>query len=236
MMKNRHLIATVLAAAAAGLTFCGPGVALAESQTGWTGPTPPESGTIYLHDSTISNTPLFASSNIRTAFGGTVPDHYMGVNARLFKSGILCKSTGYVYNTSTSSTLTATTSGDCGSGSYNSNGYVRAWNGTSFAEFVTFPTNALNYSTPSASPETAAVATTETRRDGKSYGSAEGKTTAQSPDFIAAYGDHGRVGYIAKTTLDDPPASPRQARNEHLRAIDVVDQNGNPIDTFTITG
>lgn len=94
------------AVGALALAVTGSGTASAQSQTGWVGGTPPTAGVIYLHSSTISDTPsLSASTALYPSFGQSVPAFRMGVQSRLFKSGVLCQITPWQYNPSSTSRL-----------------------------------------------------------------------------------------------------------------------------------
>lgn len=117
--------------AAAVLATANAGLGNAQSQTGWVGPTLPVGGTVYLHSSTISDTPeLSASSVVYPSLGQMAPAFRMGVQPRLFKSGVLCKILNFTYNPTSVARLERATSGDCGTGSYNSNGFVSVSDGT----------------------------------------------------------------------------------------------------------
>lgn len=79
----------VCTAAIGAAVVAGTGVSAAQSQTGWVGPTAPIDGVIYLHSSTISDTPqLAASTAIYPSFGQSVPEFRMGVQSRLFGRAI----------------------------------------------------------------------------------------------------------------------------------------------------
>lgn len=174
---------------------------------------PGEGNQLYLTTSTINNAPLQASSRIYTAFGNSVPGGYMGVQARLFKSGVLCQITGWVYNPLSTNTLTTNTNGNCGSGSYNSHGFVQYWTGAEYGQFLTFPTDPLDFSAP-ALRSAGTVPQTEitTNSKGQSLGSAENaRTEDEQPDLIAAYGTQGETGYLKKTDLITKAVSPAEA-------------------------
>ncbi|PVY27803.1 hypothetical protein [Williamsia muralis] len=216
MKKMARLIrcASASAAAVSIALIVGMGDASAATKVGWVGPTPPGEGNqLYLTTSTISNAPLQASSRIYTAFGNSVPGGYMGVQARLFKSGVLCQITGWVYNPLSTNTLTTNTNGNCGSGSYNSHGFVQYWTGAEYGQFLTFPTDPLDFSAP-ALRSAGTVPQTEitTNSKGQSLGSAENaRTEDEQPDLIAAYGTQGETGYLKKTDLITKAVSPAEA-------------------------
>ncbi|MDI9896479.1 hypothetical protein QM797_17275 [Rhodococcus sp. IEGM 1381] len=143
-----------------------------------------------MHDSTITNDPrIIASSNIRTVNGVSVTKTYMGVMARLFKSGILCEATPYIYNYGPTPELTVASYQECGGGSYNSHGFVRAWNGTAFNTYVTFPSNPLftiNGPTARGAVDEPEIAE-KTLDDGRTIGSgAQAESEADLPDLMAA--------------------------------------------------
>jgi hypothetical protein len=210
----RGVSATIAAVSLA--LLIGAGDASAATKVSWVGPTPPgQGGQIYLTTSTINNAPLEASSRIYTSFGNSVPAAEMGVQARLFKSGVLCQITSYIYNPLPANTLTTNTYGDCGSGSYNSHGFVRYWTGTAYGDFLTFPTDPLNFTAPPAARSTqeAPATTITTNSRGQTAGSAENaRTPDEQPDLIAAYGTNGEAGYIKKQDLaKDQPNTPTEA-------------------------
>lgn len=182
----------------------GMGEASAATKVSWVGPTPPGEGNqIYLTTSTIDNAPLKASSRIYTSFGNSVGSGKMGVQARLFKSGVLCQITGWVYNPLPANTLTTNTVGNCGSGSYNSHGFVRYWTGTEYGDFLTFPTDPLDFTAPALrTAESSPHVDVTTNSQGQTVGSGEdARTEGEQPDLIAAYGSAGETGYVKKTDL-----------------------------------
>lgn len=213
---RRYGRATVCAVGAAALMFASAGAASAQSQTGWVGPTPAVNGVVYLHSSTISDTPaLAASTAIYPAFGQPVPAFRIGVQSRLFKSGVLCQITPWQYNPNSTARLENKTSGNCGTGSYNSHGFVQATDGVNSSTFVTFPTNPIDYTAPAAarSAQTAAPAdlSTGTNTNGETFGSAAEADSPESvPDLIASYGNDGTFGYVKAddvVSVDDATTS-----------------------------
>lgn len=210
--------AASIAVALAAATTLGLGNAGAATKISWVGPTPPGAGgQTYLTTSTINNAPLEASSRIYTAFGNAVASGYMGVQARLFKSGVLCQITSYVYNVGPANEMTTNTYGHCGTGSYNSHGFVKYWTGDGYGDFLTFPTDPLNYTAPAArSTATVAPIKTGTNARGQTLGSAENaRTDAELPDLIAAFTTTGQQGYVRKTDLvSDDPQSPQAAATQ----------------------
>jgi len=139
-----------------------------------------------------------------------VPDFRMGVQSRLFKSGVLCKITPLQYNPISTSRLENRTSGDCGSGSYDSHGFVQAGDGVNWSTYVTFPTNPLDYVAPAplaraTAPTTApADLAAGTNADGSTYGTAAGvKEATDIPDLVASYGSDGTFGYVKATDLNE---------------------------------
>jgi hypothetical protein len=140
-------VALFAVGSAAALAVSAASPAVAETQVGWTGGTTNQSGHFYGHSSTISNDTgrVIASTDIWNAWGSTVPPYWMAAQARLFKSGVLCESTGYTSNSTATNNLHVQTSGTgCGAGSYNSHGLVKTFNGSGDTEWVTFPTNPIN--------------------------------------------------------------------------------------------
>ncbi len=225
----KGLLGVVAAAAVLPLSL---GSASAATSTGWIGATPPNaSGQTFLTTSTINNAPLSASTRMYTPFGNSVPSGQMGVRARLFKSGALCQITAYNFNTAPASQLVNSTSGDCGDGFYNSHGFVRYWNGSDYAEFLTFPTDPLVY------PATPARSFTD---NGESRGSAENiKREEDLPDLIEAIGVNDKTGFIKKSDLlADVPENPEQAAaaaDPAPRTITLYAADGvTAVDTFRI--
>lgn len=230
-------------AAASLAVAVGAGDASAATKISWVGPTPPgQGGQIYLTTSTINNAPLEASSRIYTSFGNSVAAGQMGVQARLFKSGVLCQITPYIYNPFPANTLTTNTYGDCGSGSYNSHGFVKYWTGTAYGDFLTFPTDPLDYTAPAArtAPTTTPVPSITTNNRGQTAGSAESaRTPDEQPDLIAAYGTNGEFGYVKKDDLaGDLPSQPSEATTHTdpaPRTIPLYALDGTtPVGSFTL--
>ena len=203
------MVAVAGLAAAAALATTAAGPAAAQSQTGWVGGTPPTDGIVYLHSSTITDSPALAASTvIYTSFGQMAPAFRMGVQPRLFKSGVLCQILNYTYNATSVPRLERATSGNCGSGSYNSNGFVSVSDGTDSAQYVTFPTNAINYTAPAtARAATAYQAPADssaagTNAAGERLGSAATARAAKDvPDLILSYGSNGQLGYVKNRDL-----------------------------------
>ena len=173
--------AAVCAVGAGALALSGTGLASAQSQTGWVGPTPPKGGVIYLHSSTINDIPdLAASTALYPSFGQSVPSFRMGVQSRLFKSGVLCQITPWQYNPNSTSRLENRTTGNCGTGSYNSHGFIQVGDGETWSNYVTFPTNPINYTAPAApgartaqvAPPTPEQLSGGTNENGETFGSA----------------------------------------------------------------
>lgn len=206
----------VCTAAIGAAVVAGTGVSAAQSQTGWVGPTAPIDGVIYLHSSTISDTPqLAASTAIYPSFGQSVPEFRMGVQSRLFKSGVLCQITPWQYNVMSTSRLENATTGHCGSGSYNSHGFVQAGNGVTWSNYVTFPTNPIDFVAPAAPSARTAQSTpapeelaSGTNANGQTFGSAvDANSPEESPDLIASYGTNGAFGYIRSDEVSTVDAS-----------------------------
>ncbi|OZF08167.1 hypothetical protein CH299_28820 [Rhodococcus sp. 14-2686-1-2] len=196
----------VVAAAAVAIGLLATPPASAETVSGWIGPSTANS-VAYLHQSSITTTPyLFASAAVWTPFGQPIAVNAVGVNARLFKSGILCSATDYFYNGYTTVNYAVSTGDpDCGPGSYNSHGLVRLFNGTGYNTVVTFPTNPVNIgaATRSAVPDVEVPA--GTTADGRTTGTAEGiETESELPDLVAAFASNGEQGFVLKTDLASP--------------------------------
>jgi hypothetical protein len=207
-----------VAAAAVGLALTSPGTASAETLSGWINPTPPSSsGTVHLGQSTINNAPApVAETRIWTSFGTQAQPGTIGAQARLFKSGALCEATNYQYNTQYIPSQTVRTSGaNCGTGWYNSHGFISVWDpGASAKDYVTFPTDPLYFEVAGvASARSADSAAEEVVVDsgvnaqGQSFGSAEGVDDASDiPDLVAAYAESGELGYVRRDDLDNAQA------------------------------
>lgn len=214
MKKSSKAVISI--AAAAGIALGVAPTASAEAVTGWTAPTPPANGVIYLHNSTINNSPTIkASSKVYTVNGAVVAPANMAVRAREFKSGALCEVVDYQFNDDWAASLEIATPGvGCGSGSYNSHGFVMVWNGTAFSQYVTFPSNPVNYTAPGARQQRQAEPApeeTRTNQNGDTVGSAEGLTDPELPDLVSAIGTDGTAGYVRATDIAYTPASPEQA-------------------------
>ncbi|MGO3328541.1 hypothetical protein [Gordonia sp. (in: high G+C Gram-positive bacteria)] len=196
---------------------------------------------IYLHNSTINNSPLKAESAIWPALGNAVGPGAVGVRPRLFKSGVLCEALDYQYNASPTTKFVAATSATCGNGSYNSHGFVTVWDDAEgYKDSITFPSNPLSYKAPTArSSFVPSVAETGRNGSGQSFGSgADAKSDQDGPDLIAAYATNGKLGYVKRQSLASPKAtSPQQARsmNKDSRSIDVFQKDGKTVvGTFKI--
>lgn len=103
-------------------------------------------GYFYYNEATI-NAELgnYVGASTYAESDDEIPTGYMGVNARLYKNTTLCTSTGFSYNGSSTYGMGTGTSGDCGSGSYKSNGQSAAWNGSSYNNYDTYDTVFLPY-------------------------------------------------------------------------------------------
>jgi len=239
-MKKIIFGATSVAAAAV-MAFATAGPANADSVSGWTGP----AGFSYLDNSTIINAPnLRAESKIWQTFGASAAPGSIGVRPRLFKSGVLCEARDYVYNTSPAVDLTVGTTATCGTGSYNSHGFVAVWNATNFNydEYVTFPSNPLNWTAPpsaqAATPQASPNKQSGVNACGQSYGPAAQKKGEKDPQLVLAQATNGKVGYVRSSELNGAkPANPAAASKKAngSRSIDVVSSDGTSvIGSFTI--
>ena len=223
---KKTLVSAAIATAAA-LSTALSGQASSQVVSGWIGPTGTVGGYSYLHQSTIDNgNGIKASSKIYTVDGRSAPPAYMGVRARLFKSGSLCELVDFKYNTKSVGTWTVATPGaGCGTGSYNSHGFVSAFDpDNGYSDFVTFPTNPVNWTAPAAAAKataTAAPTDRKTNERGQTYGSGENaKTDSDLPDLVSAIADNGRTGYIKATELTRSKAlAPQEARRLPVTAV-----------------
>ena len=238
---TRAILAAACAGAPTASLLAGTGAASAASVTGWVGP----AGTGYLDTSTIINAPdLTAQSKIYSTVGTSAAAGALGVRPRLFKSGALCEAVDYQYNFYSTPELTAGTTATCGTGSYNSHGFVAVWNASkgTYDQYVTFPSNPLNWAAPAA--RSAKATSTITASDlksgvnaaGKSYGSAA--TDGAQPDLILAIGTNGKVGYVRSVDLNNPVANNPQAALQAKpapRSIPLTDTSGTTtVGTFEV--
>jgi hypothetical protein len=239
-MKSLRTIVPGALAAAAALALIGAGPAQAEVRTGWIGPTPAVNGTLYLHTSTIDNGGVpIASTRIYTAFGAVVSPGIMGSKARLFREGALCSATDYRFNAFITNSQNASTQRDCGAGFYNSHGFVGVYNQTNNAvsEYVTFPTDPLQYPAPSASARQSQTAPevgeSGVNAKGESYGDGlNAQTDAELPDLVSAIGTDLQPGFIRATDLAVAPSVDAPA----TRTVPLLSVDGETIGEFRIGG
>ncbi len=187
--------------------------------------TPPVAGTVYLHSSTINNVPRpTASSMIYTSFGTLAPAGVMGAKARLFKEGSLCSATDYVYNTLPKNSQSVAVARDCGTGYYNSHGFVAVNNAGTVSEYVTFPTDPVLFTSTAA---LAAPSGPATNARGQSLGSAaESKSDSDLPDLVKAWATNGKPGYVKSDDLSSTSAGDRAGNS---RVIDVYSSDGSTV-------
>lgn len=252
-MKKTIRMGTLAALAATAIATAVPGGASAQTSSGWTGPTPPVGGVLYLHNSTIStDTPgkVIASSKIWTVTGVTVPVGTIGVRARMFKSGALCELTTFQYNWNSTGSFTGKTPGvGCGSGGYNSHGFVAVRDPQSGAnEFVTFPTNSIGFTAPTAAQQAVDDRAAGRNGRGKTFGPA--KSEGSQPDLVLAVNREGKTGYIESSELTRAPltvdrvkalpttvgADGARVYAEPSRNVPLLDREGNRIGTFHVAG
>ena len=125
-------------------------VALAAQATSATGYTPVVDGHEYATDSVMytqqSGSPSdWAYTQLWTTGGENVGAGWMGADARKFKNGSVCESTGYEYNSSPFSiqgAMAASTA--CGSGTYYSYGVIAVWNGSGYNYYYSQQSPSLN--------------------------------------------------------------------------------------------
>lgn len=211
-LSRTSLRTSLIAAGCAALMAFGAGTASAATQVSWTGATPAANGKTFLHNSTITNDGgLFARTKIWSVTGAQVPAFDIAARARLFKSGIICQVVEFTYNTDWASQLEISTDGaNCGTGSYNSHGYVRTFdNSAGYRDYFTFPTNPIDFVAPaarSAAPEGETPAVESFTVDGQTFGPADpAKPDTEQPTFVAAYTDSGEQGYIRSADLITEP-------------------------------
>lgn len=136
-----------------------------------------------------------------------VPAFRMGVQSRLFKGSVLCQITPWQYNPNSVSRLENSTTGDCGSGWYNSHGFVQVSDGIDWQNYVTFPTNPIEYISTDdevqIDGESVAMALEPSINDnGQTIGSAEDVDAPEDiPDLVVEYGTEGQIGYVSSDLL-----------------------------------
>ena len=232
MLSISRKSAGLAAATCAAALLLGSGTANAQTVTGWVGATPPQdSGVVYLHNSSVSNdSGIVARTKLYTATGATAQPNFLGVRARLFKSGALCDVAGYQFNPTAVPSLEVSTTADCGPGSYNSHGFVKInTQNSGTKEYVTFPSNPINYTgAPTArsarSADQAQPPTTTVTKGGKTFGPYKSESSA--PDYIAAYTDSGQLGFVAKSDL----AAATKAGTQ----LKIVSDTGSQIGALTV--
>lgn len=113
---------------------------------------------------------------------------------------------------------------DCGSGFYNSHGFVEVFNGNSYVEYVTFPTNSVSFTSPLARVAAAPVlSTSSVNGSGQSLGSAKGvESDADLPDLVEAFASNGTAGYVLSSELASPEAGTQagDSRSVNVYAAD----------------
>nr|WP_218680872.1 hypothetical protein [Rhodococcus qingshengii] len=235
MTSLRKIIPGAIAAAAV-LALVGASPAQAEVRTGWIGPTPPVNGTIFLHTSTIDNGGVpIASTRIYTSFANVVSPGIMGAKARLFREGALCSATDYRFNALISNSQVASTQRDCGAGFYNSHGFVAVLNQSNGAinEYVTFPTDPLQFPAPSALQRQPAPTAGESgvNARGESYGDALNvQSDAELPDLVSAIGSDLQAGFVRASDLTAQPSTDTAT----TRIVPLLSREGETIGQFQI--
>lgn len=210
--------------------------ASAASKTGWTGPTTPIDGRLYMHNSTITDSPaLSVSTRIWSMTGSEAPQGTMGVRARLFKSGVLCEAIDYQYNPWPATEMSFGTSRNCGDGWYNSHGFVSVWNDTkqTYVNLPTFQTDPIWVASGARLTRTFAAQ--------QKPASADRVKVEDAPaGFTPAFGDNGTQGFVRDTDLETTlPENPSHATDESApgdRIIPLFASDGaEVVGTFTIT-
>ncbi|QBJ96712.1 hypothetical protein ERC79_12585 [Rhodococcus sp. ABRD24] len=141
--------------------------------------------------------------------GAEVDAFHMAVRARLFKGSVICQVVDYQYNATWAASLEIATSGDCGSGPYNSHGFVKTFSSTNgFQEHLTFPSSGIGYTAPTPALRSAPSEINPFTKEGKTFGVLDPEQSdAVQPDFVAAYTNDGQQGYIRSADLNVPVAS-----------------------------
>ena len=125
-------------------------IALAAQATSATGYTPVVDGHQYATQSILytqepGSPSDWAYTLLWTTGGENVAAGWMGADARKFKNGSVCESTGYQYNNSSSSSQGALAdSKACGTGTYYSYGVIAIWNGSGYNYYYSQQSPSLN--------------------------------------------------------------------------------------------
>ncbi|GAV95936.1 hypothetical protein CS176_0166 [Corynebacterium glutamicum] len=235
--RNKAVKTAVVAGIVAVSVLAAP-VAGAASKTGWTGPTTPINGTIYMHNSAITDEGgLSASSRIYPMLGSTMDAGSVGIRPRLFSSGILCQAIDFQYNDWPETNFSVSTNDSCGDGWYNSHGFVAVWNNSTqdFSQFPTFPTDPIWYEDSNA--QSRSLNFDLNSRPAVVNG--EINAPIESPEgYTAAFGDSGQVGFVEDSELNRLPQIENgeiKIRGERVIPVfaeDLVTE----IDSFTIQG
>ncbi|MFJ2667719.1 hypothetical protein ACIO14_25590 [Nocardia fluminea] len=236
MLSTRKSLTTA-AAAGAVIALLGAAPAHAEVRTGWIGGSPPIDGTVYLHTSTIDNGGVpIGSSRIYTSFGNVVNPGTMGAKARLFREGALCSATDYRFNAFLTNSQNTATTRDCGAGWYNSHGFVAVLGSNgAINEYVTFPTDPLQYPPGTAAEPSAAAFADESGANsrGQTYGgAAEINNDSELPDLVAAFGSNLQQGYVKASDLRADPSNAEQSPS--IRVVPLMSREGEEIGKFEI--
>ncbi len=103
-------------------------------------------GYSYKNQATVSNDGhLYAYSRAENQQSENIPTGYMGALAVLYKSDVVCESTGWAYNSGPAVAFYKYTVGPgCGSGIYYSKGLTSAYNGDGYSEYYTFQSPSIN--------------------------------------------------------------------------------------------
>jgi hypothetical protein len=109
----------------------------------------PQAGIAYRNQNTIVTGSSYAYGNIyiqTQPLGTLAPAGYMGAQARMHKDGVLCRATGWLYNSAgATSHFAATSSVPCGEGVYRAQGSSKAWTGYAYNTYASFTSPNQNY-------------------------------------------------------------------------------------------
>lgn len=143
--KRSHMRRSLFAATIVGLCLGGTA---AYAGTAWSivGYFGPQLGYSYNNQNSVTANPGVAwTLHVVNSSSSSTPTGYMGVEAILYKGGLVCTSNGPIYNSSPAGYAQTVTSGNgCGNGTYSGQGYSYAWNGSSYNTYSSFSTPSQN--------------------------------------------------------------------------------------------
>ena len=159
-------------------------------------------------------------THIQTTSHGYIPRGYVGALARLFSSsGALVSTTGWSFNTTTTSYYLTLKEFPTTSGYYYSKGQVAIYNGDTYNYIDCYATP--NYS-PLAPRQNNNISV-QRNSSGEIYGSELFLNQINiQPDLILAQGVDGTIGYVKYEDLDDRVMSPTEAIEKMENNSDII--------------